>query len=332
MCNIAGYVGTHRAAPILFEMIQKQEGLTGGYYTGIATIHEGKIYSAKLTGDSKTLLKNTDALSFPGNIGIIHSRSKSGGGDEWAHPFIAGGRLAYAANGFAGIFSSEKEKQNLIAQALIDEGYALSSRVKTDNTEYLCLSDGTAVHMSDVMANLIWKHESMEKAFLTMPGQIVGLMIDKYDEKNINFARIDYPMSLAFSSHGAYLSSAALAFPEDAKESMLLPACSSGKISKDAVTIKPFEKAPADVAPIDSVIRNKAFALISKALSEGEKTANELVEIIKPVFGKNQCCPALYLVYDVLYGLKKELIINKARAEGVLKGTTAPEFRLRLKE
>ena len=44
MCNIAGYVGEKRAAPILIEMMKKQEGFAGGYYTGIATIHKGKIY------------------------------------------------------------------------------------------------------------------------------------------------------------------------------------------------------------------------------------------------------------------------------------------------
>ena len=41
MCNIAGYVGNKPAAPILLEMLRNQEGLAGGYYTGIATRHEG---------------------------------------------------------------------------------------------------------------------------------------------------------------------------------------------------------------------------------------------------------------------------------------------------
>ena len=45
MCNIAGYVGNGKqeAAPILLEMMRAQEGYAGGYYTGIATIHEGKL-------------------------------------------------------------------------------------------------------------------------------------------------------------------------------------------------------------------------------------------------------------------------------------------------
>ena len=53
MCNIAGYVGNGKkeAAPILLEMLRAQEGFAGGYYSGIATVHEGRIYYAKLTGD-----------------------------------------------------------------------------------------------------------------------------------------------------------------------------------------------------------------------------------------------------------------------------------------
>ena len=92
MCNIAGYVGIRPAAPILIEMIRRQEGLAGGYYTGLATIHEGRIHYVKLTGDVDRLLAETDALSLPGTIGIIHSRSKAGGGDEWAHPFVDAAR------------------------------------------------------------------------------------------------------------------------------------------------------------------------------------------------------------------------------------------------
>jgi len=59
MCNIAGYTGTRPAAPILLEMLRRQEGLCGGYYTGIATVHEGKIHYAKLAGDVARLEETT---------------------------------------------------------------------------------------------------------------------------------------------------------------------------------------------------------------------------------------------------------------------------------
>ena len=37
MCNIAGYVGTRPAAPILLEMLKKQEGFAGGELYGVPT-------------------------------------------------------------------------------------------------------------------------------------------------------------------------------------------------------------------------------------------------------------------------------------------------------
>ena len=82
MCNIAGYIGTKQAAPILIEMIRAQEGLNAGFYTGIATLHEGRIHYRKLVGNLDDLLSKTDAASLPGNIGIIHSRTPGIGSYE----------------------------------------------------------------------------------------------------------------------------------------------------------------------------------------------------------------------------------------------------------
>ena len=59
MCVIAGYTGKHRAAPILIEMMSKQEGFNAGYYTGLATVHGGKLHMDKVIGDLQILL---DAL------------------------------------------------------------------------------------------------------------------------------------------------------------------------------------------------------------------------------------------------------------------------------
>ena len=68
MCNIAGYVGERRAAPILIEMLRREEGIDAGFYTGLATIHNGKIYYRKICGTLDTLLLKTDAADLPGNL------------------------------------------------------------------------------------------------------------------------------------------------------------------------------------------------------------------------------------------------------------------------
>ena len=96
MCNIAGYIGKKQAAPILCEMMKKQEGFYAGYYTGIVTHDKEKLCCAKVIGNMENLLNETAALNFPGTIGFLHSRSKSGGDIEWGHPFINNtGDLAY---------------------------------------------------------------------------------------------------------------------------------------------------------------------------------------------------------------------------------------------
>ena len=57
MCNLAGYAGSRRAAPILLEMLRAQQAYNGGKSTGIATIHEGKIHMRKIVGNVDDLIR-----------------------------------------------------------------------------------------------------------------------------------------------------------------------------------------------------------------------------------------------------------------------------------
>ena len=69
MCNIAGYLGEKNAAPILLEMLRRQAPFDGDMSTGIATVHEGKLYYRKIVGDVDRLIRETDVLSLPGTVG-----------------------------------------------------------------------------------------------------------------------------------------------------------------------------------------------------------------------------------------------------------------------
>ena len=57
MCNIAGYSGSRQAAPILLEMLRRQQYYDSEQSTGVATIHEGKLYYRKLVGDVDHLIR-----------------------------------------------------------------------------------------------------------------------------------------------------------------------------------------------------------------------------------------------------------------------------------
>ena len=59
MCNIAAYAGNRQAAPILLEMLRRQQDYDGGMSAGIATVHEGKLYWRKVVGSVETLMQET---------------------------------------------------------------------------------------------------------------------------------------------------------------------------------------------------------------------------------------------------------------------------------
>lgn len=346
MCNIAGYVGSRRAAPILMEMIRAQEGWGGGYYTGIATIHEGRIYHAKLTGDADRLARETDAMNLPGTIGIIHSRSKSGGGDKWAHPFIGGRNgketMAYVANGSYGCFADRTEEASRIAASLAEDGYELTSRQMGAVGKYPMLPDGSCAHMSDVMAQLIARRidqgqaasAAMNGAFCEMPSEIVGLLLSLTEPDAIIFSRVNQPMNVSFAPHGAYLATAALAFPEDAGESTMLPACSGGRVYADHFTAGPYEKAPGTVAKITAKVTAEAYAAIVRRLETGEASVGELATEIRLLFEAADCRPAAMLTYHVLHALEQQGRLKKIilRVPGVFAETDAPLFKAGLKE
>lgn len=340
MCNIAGYVGNRSAAPILIDMIKTQEGFNGGYYTGIATIHEGKIYYAKLTGDTDRLLELTDAASLPGNIGIVHSRTKSGGGDGWAHPFVAYKdgvvETAYVANGAAGFFKDRVCEAAEIASDLERCGYPMNFKLDgVKRPSYPVVEDGRSVHMSDVMCQLFQRNldrcgdsvKAIGDAYCEMPGEIVGILLTLSHPDAIVWSRITKPMFVGFAQDGAYLASCPIAFPKACGEPQLLPACSSGMVFADHFTSAPYKNAPAKVADLDAHVRAKMYDLIENALKEGKKTFNDLLKLVRTSWKTDaECLPDAPVVYDVLYCLYKNAQLNMktSKVDGVEQGLSAP--------
>ena len=343
MCNIAGYVGSQPAAPILLEMLRKQEGLAGGYYTGIAVIDNNNLQSVKLTGALKDFLEKTEGASFNGTMGIMHSRSNAGGGDNWAMPFIASRNdkdyLAYAATGCTGVFKPNNEKNKQVAIDLFNENRVLSSRQEGINsTLYPQLPDGAFVHISDVMCHLVhhFKDEgisgdkAMAKAFLKMPLEITGLSINTDETDFISFSRINGPLYVAFAKHGAYVASMPNMFENDASEPIRIPANCSGKIFKDHIEITPFEEEPVEVVQQDQFNMMKAYELAYNALKQGEKNFWQTHESIMPLFNGMDCFDP---IYEILECMDKQGILNIRLMEvvGARKDLTAPQYMFSIK-
>ena len=343
MCNIAGYVGSRDAAPILIEMMKKQEGWGGGYYTGLATIdEEGKMQHAKITGDTKRMLDYTDAANLRGTVGILHSRSKSGGDDLWSHPFIGtGGKLAYVANGAYGIFKDRSDERTEIFRMLEDGGYHSRSRTVKQVGHYPTMPDGTSAHMSDIMAQYITKliddgydaSAAMDEAFCTMPSEIVGLSLYEYEPDCIIWSRINQPMMIGFADHGTYLATTALAFPDDAKNITMLPANSGGRAYFGMYTAKPYDFPPCTVSEITPKVWHRAYEIVVNALNGGNAlTIGQLSNAVKPAFDEADCCQGAMLAYNILHCLRDEgrLKVIESRVPGMRKTIDAPLLRASL--
>ena len=345
MCNIAGYVGAKRAAPILIEMMRREEGFDAGYYTGIATIHEGKIYYRKLAGDLDDLLGETDALDLPGNIGILHSRTPSGGPDAWSHPFVSAGKfenepkIAYVANGYSGIFASRDPEYNALADKLVDDGYELSSAIDFPDATYNKISNGKSVHMSDIMCALIAKEEdggaapseAMENAFCEMPGEIVGLMLSLARPDAIVWAKVNRPMFLAFAEHGAYLATTPIAHLDDASDPINLPEMSSGYVTASGFSAEKFKNPPAKLNLANANTIGELYTLVSERLAEEcEYKDLSFFHLFKKEGTLHAYQSALYYVLSTLYKEGK-LEYRRVRIEGATEGRHATKFLLKLK-
>lgn len=343
MCNIAGYVGERDAAPILIEMLRREEGWAGGYYSGIATIHEGKIYYAKITGDTDRLVSLTNAAKLPGKIGIIHSRSNGGGDDEWSHPFIGPDKkIAYICNGSAGFFKNA-EKRNDLARELARDGYPMRSHCPVQIGTYPCFEDGSSVHMSDVMCQLIARNmdagmdsqAAFEKSYCEMPSELIGLLLSLDSPDAIVWSRFNLPCRVAFAPHGAYLASTALAFPEDADPASILqlPALSCGKVYRDRYTVKRFDNPPAVCAPADARAFALGYEIIIGKLAEKECRVGELSKLILPAFAEADIAERMPVVYGVLESLNRQgrLEIVRSRVAGAREDLDAPRFFAKLR-
>ena len=300
MCNIAGYAGTHRAAPILIEMMRREQFIDGGQSTGIATIHEGKLYTAKVLGDVDALLRETDALHFPGTTGIIHSRP-AGNLQSHAHPFTdEDGKLALVLNGTLRDVNTPAfyEASNAMMQDFVDRGFTIKSAYVSKSKKQLTLSNGMNYHDSEFYAlmigDLMKKSETithhtlanaMQKAVSALPADIVILGIHADLPHTITVGDVTRPMVAATVKGETYLATTALAFPEEmiADAAILpLPVCSVSTVTPERVTVWGNAFEGVRVQQIDYRIAARVYERMEQLLKGQKDTPKSLYDF--PVY------------------------------------------------
>jgi glucosamine--fructose-6-phosphate aminotransferase (isomerizing) len=334
MCTLAAYIGSEPAAPRLLDLLAREEGWAGAYYTGLATVHEGKLHLRKVVGDLSTLLRETDAHELPGTIGIAHSRSKSGGDREWGHPFAdSHDRLAYVANGARGAFTENRANDHVAR--LRAGGRAFRSLVKEPVGNYPCLADGSCIHFSEIMCQLIAKHlhdeanaplEAMSRAFLEFPAEIVGLALSADHSDRILGFRGNMPLMMGRNGKGTMLASTAMAFPDPAPEWLMpMPPNCAFTVSRDTIDIQPFAVAPRLVGDWHPLLP-KARELILAELQAGPRGLGALNKIVLPLWPDSVLAQKDFLVYETIRQLRDEGLVRIERKSfpGVLPNTEVP--------
>lgn len=317
MCVIAGYIGQQQAAPIVLEMIRRQQGLAGAFYTGLVTIDQGQLYMKKAVGDVDALEEETSASSLPGSIAIAHGRPNSGGGRESAHPFVdANNQLAYIANGARGHFQGITDYSD-VATRMYNQGHRFTSaRESAVETAQTLTPDGKAVHASDVMAQLVSEAHGLylgtghpllgaiKQTFENWPAEIVALCLHASDENHIAAARHNLPMLIGQDQQGGvYIASMAIGFPPEVTWHTTMPPQSAALLARDGnVLIQPLTGQRMRVAPLLSPLAVKESVI--DLLRHGEPCkADTLMNATLPWWPEGMLNQKEVVVYQTLGSL-----------------------------
>lgn len=294
MCNIAGYIGKKQAAPILLDMIRRQEHYDGSAGTGIATVHNGILYSAKVVGDVETLIRETDALNFPGTIGIAHSRP---GGDIQCqmHPFLDFDKsLALVANGT--FFTTNTDEYKAVTKRFMNAHFAAgripdSGVPGNDPDALFSLPDGTAYHgthsyairVGDFMREGASICEAMAKAFTERPNGIVSIALSKNEPDTIAIAKMDRPMSVGLIGDETYIATTQFGFPEDMRFDTVFrtPECTVCAAKAGELTITRHRIGNMHMELITADIYKKAYDLTESYLKGQKDDPKNLWELEK---------------------------------------------------
>ena len=326
MCNIAGYVGEKRAAPILLEMLKRQQGFDGGVCTGITTFYNGRLYTRRIVGDVDKLIEHTDALSLPGTIGIAHTRP--GGSPATyghSHPFVTyDGKMAGVTNGTSR--GLNEERVSFYTDLLEENGYTFSSETFIDKSN---TKNGSFVSSADVRTNVM--HYFHYVKGMPLSAAMSKTDSDMYKDGVIELINVDTPDRLYVlrttrpavtlkADDGMYIATTRFAFDEEIKgEVTQLPVLYPCEIFKDRVDVKyEYKMTSETVSEVTDYTLEEGYKRITALLKDKKDEPLHFDDLEFAVWynmrdlyeGDHTLIQDARLVYDVLWRLKCEGKLN----------------------
>lgn len=337
MCVLCAYVGSEPAAPILLDMLARMEGLGGGYYTGLATVHGGQVHHEKVVGDVAALRTRTAAEALPGTLGLAHSRTPSGGDATWAHPFVSGAEgVAYVANGAMGYFDGRTD-YTAAGNRLLERGYSFTSAVPEAIPPYPSLDDGNSVHFSEIMALLIEDNRRSGRgllaagaqAFDEWPSEIVALAVAAAEPDSFVALRINQPLVIGSDYQAMYAATTSLAFPDGVSWQAPMPPNAAAAVSREGLELRPLRDPVLPVAAMPAA--TEVCRLIVPALLAEPQSIGGLCNLVRELWPEGALQQGAMLVYQTVAGLvaagQAELVT--ATVPGMGGAGTAPQTKVR---
>lgn len=323
MCNIAGYSGSKQAAPVLLEMLAKQEPYDGDMSTGIATIHEGKLYYKKIIGNVETFLREVDLSELPGTIGIAHTRPGGRAGSIPMHPNLnPGNTMALVTNGTTPA-TRYCERWDKAADLLEQNGYSFEQRSPNPNGASPKVSSNgdniSPAEMRVLLIDLYMKQgktitEAMALACADLYSDNATVMINENYPNNIYVLRTNRPIQVILEKGEMYLATTRFGFPEELKnDPIMLPLFHACVVTKDGIRIT---RDKMDIEPVSEMTpytykeaykRFEAILRLDKApvyFDDLEYAVDRTMRDLWP--GDHTIVQHARLVYDMLWQFEKE--------------------------
>ena len=336
MCNIAGYSGAKQAAPILLDMLRRQEAFDAEMSTGIATIHEGKLHYRKVIGNVETLIRETDALSLPGTIGIAHSRPFGKQGTISMHPNLNPDEtMALITNGTTPI-CKYCAQWDQAADLLEREGYPFVQRTPGlhDSPKLSSCGDNISpAEMRVLLIDLYLKQgmtiaAAMAKACADMYSDNASVMINQDYPEQIFVLRTTRPVSAILENGEAYIATTHFGFPEELKnQAMMLPLFHTCAISKQGIEITADRMDMEPVAEMTPYTYAEAYKRFEAMLKSGKDIFFDDMEIaadetMRDLWeGDHTFVQHARLVYDMLWQFHKEgRLVRELRTQQIPDG------------